>query len=1002
MNASLSPELFLYFFGAPRLERKGLPVTPDTRKAVALLAYLVITGQPHTRDALAAMFYPDNDETHAKAALRRTLSALNKSLGEGFILATHKDIAMQAKAPIWVDVVEFSYLLDEAKSCRHNIQADSPLGTREFCPTCLALLEQAAGLYRGDFMAGFSLRDSLAFDEWQFFKSEELRRAFAFVLKKLTRGASLSAEHEKAIRYARQWVALDPLLEDAHRELMSCYALAGQRNAALRQYQECARILETELGVEPLQETQHLYHEIKQNRLPALKVAEPTLMPGSSHSNSSNLNKLAWIKFPLVGRSVETEYLLRTYQQYAQRGYFFALQGEAGIGKTRLAEEFVAWARQQRATVLSARCFEGETSLAYAPFIELLSTALEEPGARAQLDALRDDWLIEAARLLPTLRAKTADPRGINPIPNAQSLFYEGLRQVLLRLAFNQPPGVLFLDDLHWADPASLDFLAYLVRRLPGNSLFILTAWRDENLPAQARLRQVLAEAQRAQFATDLRLSRLQSSAVADLARQISAQKCDLPADFTDRLFQESEGLPYFLVEYLDAFLLTNSNAFQVETFLNYANREWELPDRVRDILRLRIAQIDDLARQLLTAAAVIGRSFDFETLIAASGRSEVETLTGLETLLAHRLVEECGSCEPDESIIYDFTHDKLRSFVNEETNLTRRRLLHRRIADALAERARRSRDPGLIASSIAQHYQLAGLETQAAEYHRLAGEYAQRLYANQQALDHYYAALEAGHTDLCGLYEAIGDLHTLLGGYQSALDAYAHAAPASVGAKDNARLLQKIGAVHNRRGEYIEAVKQYQQALTLIDASSSIDSFSAALGARILADWSLAAYQQGEMEGALALAERALERANKANAPRALAQAHNLLGVLARNHGQIAIAQQHLEESLSLAIRLQDESAQVATLNNLALLMKEVDQIDQSACYAHKALILCERQGDRHRAAALHNNLADIYHLSGQPEKAIEHLKQAVTIFTEIGGGAGDMQSEVWKLTEW
>jgi tetratricopeptide (TPR) repeat protein len=307
-----------------------------------------------------------------------------------------------------------------------------------------------------------------------------------------------------------------------------------------------------------------------------------------------------------------------------------------------------------------------------------------------------------------------------------------------------------------------------------------------------------------------------------------------------------------------------------------------------------------------------------------------------------------------------------------------------------------------LIASSIAQHYQLAGLEIQAAEFHRLAGEHAQHLYANQQALDHYYAALVAGHTDQCGLYEAIGDLHTLLGGYQPALDAYARAALSSVGAKDNARLLQKIGAVHHRLGEYMEAIKQYQQALTLLDASSSIDSFSAALGARILADWSLAAYQQGEMQGALDLAEQALERANTANAPRALAQAHNLLGVLTRNHGQVAIAQQHLEESLSLAIRLQDGSAQVAALNNLALLMKEVDQIDQAVCYAQKALTLCEQQGDRHRAAALHNNLADIYHSSGQPEKAIEHLKQAVTIFAEIGGGAGDMQPEVWKLTEW
>jgi DNA-binding SARP family transcriptional activator len=993
MNAK-PDKLRLFFFGAPRIERDGQRVEPDTRKAVALLSYLVVTGQPQTRDALAALLYPEHDDTHAKAALRRTLSALNKALGEGNLYTTHDLISVDAKSPLWVDVLEFSRLLDQAQKCTHRWV--------ESCSTCTPWLEQAVSLYRADFLAGFSLRDSHGFDEWQFLTSEELRRRYAFALEKLARSASLSAHHEKAIDYARRWVALDPLAEDAQRELMRSYALAGQRNAALRQYQECARILEKELGVTPLEETQRLYLEIQRNQLspPFQGGLVPT--PDTTLPSTDQQQALLELNFPLVGRSPETESLLRAYQQGAGRGYFFTLQGEPGIGKTRLAEEFTSWARQQGAVVLSARCFEGETNLAFAPFVEALTAVLRETGGSDRLQGLPVEWVNEAARLLPSLRSGVEVSVDQNVTVYAQSKFTEGLRQVLLHLAASQPPAVLFLDDLHWADPVSLDFLAYIVRRLPGQPLFILASWRDENLPAQARLRQILAEAQRAGYATNLNLTRLQPADVADLARLVAAHEEELPVDFTDCLYHESEGLPYFLVEYLDALLVSKSDRLKGEGTRFTVHRDWDLPDRVRDLLHLRISQVGELASQLLAAAAVIGRSFDFVTLVAASGRSEAETLVGLETLLAHRLIEECDECEPCESITYDFTHDKLRSLVYEETSLTRRRLLHQRVADAFVERLRRSRQPELLVSSIANHYHQAGLDHQAAEYHRRAGEHAQRLYANRQALDHYLAALAAGHPNQAVLHELIGDLHTLLGEYSQALEHYTQAIAGAIGAKENARLSQKVGAVYQRRGDYHLAVGQYQQALQLIDDGPRAVSTSAALGARILADWSLAAYQTGKMDHALNLAQQALERASSANAPRALAQAHNLLGVLERRNGQYEVALGHLQESLALAISLQDESAQVAALNNLALLYSENGQIPQAIDYALNALALCVHLGDRHRAAALHNTLADLYHQADQPEQVIDHLKQAVTIFTKIGGDAEDMQLEVWKLTEW
>jgi tetratricopeptide (TPR) repeat protein len=302
---------------------------------------------------------------------------------------------------------------------------------------------------------------------------------------------------------------------------------------------------------------------------------------------------------------------------------------------------------------------------------------------------------------------------------------------------------------------------------------------------------------------------------------------------------------------------------------------------------------------------------------------------------------------------------------------------------------------PGRPAGLIAYHFEQGGQPTQAARYHQLAGDHARRLYAHRQALDHYQKALALGSADLCALNEATGDLHTLLGEYAPALEAYRRAA-ACAPAAEAPRLAHKMGGVHQRRGDWPAAIARYRNALEADPPPAE------ALAARILADWSLAAFQSGEPDTSQSLAQQALERACQADEPVALAQTHNLLGILARKRGDLETARHNLEDSLQIGRQLDDLGAQAAALNNLALVFGAMGATDAAIDYTQQALELCERLGDRHRAAALHNNLADLYHHSGQPEAAMQHLKQAVVIFAEIGGHAADMQPEVWKLTEW
>lgn len=245
----------LSLLGAPLLEVGGGPVELERRKTVALLSYLAASGKGQSRETLAALLWPEADESRARSGLRRELSILNKALGEGRLEIERDTIRLNPGPELWVDVRQFEA---ELAACRTHGHA-----TDAVCPDCLPHLQEAVSLYRGDFMAGFTLRDSSVFDEWQHFQTESLRRDLTEALERLVRGQGMQADFQAAIPYARRWVALDPLHEPTHRQLMELYARAGQRAAALHQYQECVRLLQEELGVPPAVETTALAERIR-------------------------------------------------------------------------------------------------------------------------------------------------------------------------------------------------------------------------------------------------------------------------------------------------------------------------------------------------------------------------------------------------------------------------------------------------------------------------------------------------------------------------------------------------------------------------------------------------------------------------------------------------------------------------------------------------------------------------------------------------------------------
>ncbi|HMQ34547.1 MAG TPA: BTAD domain-containing putative transcriptional regulator, partial [Chloroflexaceae bacterium] len=307
-------QLRLFVFGPPRLERDGHPVELGLRRALALLVYLAVSRQPQSRDTLATLLWPDSDQREARANLRRTLHRLGQAIGDDLLATSAETVGVAPGAPLWVDSQAF---LDLAGSAEGQ--------------------EAAARLYGDDFLAGFSLPDSPAFDEWQFFERERLRQLLAQTLEQLTMGARARGAWDAAADHARRWVALDVLHEPAQRALLEAYAQAGQAAAAIRQYQELARTLEAELGAEPEEATTALFEAIRTRRFPPPSSPPPAEAPRPAHVAPAPPPPAAP---PLVGRERELGDLLGLLG--AEGGpRLVTLTGPGGAGKTRLAQAVV-------------------------------------------------------------------------------------------------------------------------------------------------------------------------------------------------------------------------------------------------------------------------------------------------------------------------------------------------------------------------------------------------------------------------------------------------------------------------------------------------------------------------------------------------------------------------------------------------------------------------------------------------------------------------------------
>jgi tetratricopeptide (TPR) repeat protein len=405
----------------------------------------------------------------------------------------------------------------------------------------------------------------------------------------------------------------------------------------------------------------------------------------------------------------------------------------------------------------------------------------------------------------------------------------------------------------------------------------------------------------------------------------------------------------------------------------------------VRTVLLGRLGSVGETAGQILAAGSVIGRSFDLVTLRHASGRSEDETVDAIDECLRHGLIQEAAAG-------FDFAHGALRDLAYESMSLTRRRLLHRRVAEAMRlDLSGSGRDDLARLVLIASHERAAGRDADAADAYRQAGARAAEVFANDDAIAHLSAALALGHPDAGAIHATIGRLYTRVGDYAEAI-AELEAAAALASTADLPELEWALARAHLRRGDLAAALHHLDAALG--------DGSDARLLAQILVDRSVVLRRMGEPARAAGDAARAAEAAERAGDPVAAGAAHRMLGLAALDTGDTSRATHELTVALEAAVIDPDPTARIAALSSLAMATAGAGSIDDALSYGDQAVADARAIGDRHLEAAVENGLADLLHAAGRDEDAMPHLRRAVEAFAEVGGDPADPDPGIWMLS--
>lgn len=886
-----SVPLKIRLFGAPEVEAGGRPLPLNNQKARALLFYLAVTRQPHTRSHLATLLWSEFPAGNARRSLRVTLFQLRRALqmaGVEEVLKVEGDLLELQVANNSCDISHFCHLLDQGSE---------------------SALAEAVNLYRGSFLEGFSLPDTPLFDEWVRLEDEKLMQAYLNALGHLAGAAEACRKWDRALDWLQRLVQADPLAESAQQQLIGLYLKTGATGKAWRQYQQFEAEMLEKLGLQPAPETQKLVQE---------GLQQHQRRPAAKKPSRTDLRSRRRPALPFVGRDRLLAQMRAISSQVKDgHGATLLLQGDGGIGKTRLLQEFLAVLGNEtpRWLVLQGACSPFDDLISYGPFLEAFrQTAVGD--------------------LTDLLLAHDTEARA------ARDHFVYRILQTLRRYGQNAPL-VLAIDDLQWANSSTLNLFGLLATRLHDLPLLLVgTVQRPEVIPALQRL--ITIERRRGQLQL-LSLSPLTEAAVGEMLAALAINPASI-ASLAHWLQARSDGNPFVLDEivaqlHADNILTPVGNEWHLDPgrWLRW-RAAYTLPETTHDLVSWRLRNLTVEAHALLDVLAVAGQPLPYALLLEFPGFSVGHLLPIIDDLLARRLLVETGH------EMFALSHDLLRETVLHRLSHVRRRVIHRQLAQTLARCSALEKTFPLW--EVARHA-VAGEDVELARRYGLQIlSQLPQAYTGAATVDFLHHLVDllapsAAPEEMLRLTRVIGDVHQSLG----------HLSQATYWQEQYLALAHQTGDVA------AQAIAHLEKGELALVSNDYVAATSAA---------------KAGLEACALLLEHDPAFSNLSG------RAHRLLGhALAMEGNDLAAAERHLQQATAahrLAENKRDLCASLFELGNVAA---QRGQLRRALAFYNEAAVEAERGQAHYYHALAYNNIA--YHslLLGHVDAAQQALRQ-------------------------
>ncbi len=704
-------------------------------------------------------------------------------------------------------------------------------------------------------------------------------------------------------------------------------------------------------------------------------------------------------EFSFVNREEELKRLEKKLKNVKENGCSsIFIIGEAGSGKTSLIKEFKKSAIEKGFDFLRGKSYS-KPSDPYLPLKKAFEDFSEKEEITSPLSILEGR---------SNEKRVTEDENSFDA--KRQSVFFEFTNEI--RKIVNETPLVIFLDDLQWADSATLHLLNYMIDNLSENPIFFIGAYRSESITDDHPIKDISNRMSRTGKYSEMILKPLDWKYIREIIHSIIGAT-NSPSDFVNFIYDITEGNPLFAREFLE--LLMEENKLPSDTS-DYPTREEEIdtPNVIEKLLQRRFdIQLSNDAQKIASLGSIIGEKIPFELLERCSEKTELKLLDLIDELITKEIWEERPE---NESFI--FSHKLLRNVIYDNISTMKRKRLHEIIAENMEKLYQEQIKD--YHSDIGYHYQNAGNNQKAIEHLLKAGKEAERVYAHENAINLYKTALDlSGGQKRLKILKKIGIVYKFIGEYSEAVDCFNNLIDEAEDVKLQQKTLGELGETYTKQGKYQESLQAIERGLSLRDEEdvSKCDLLHAkgwvhfrkgdykkardifkeernvaeSLGnekaiAQALHNLGTVALQEGKYDRAEKLMKEVVEVREDMDDKIGLGKSLNNLGNIHYLKGDFDKAQKNHERSLEIRKEIDDQSGIASSLNNLALIFVAQGKLDEALQYHKKSLHIKEKVGDKSGIAESLNNLGIIYENKGNLEKALDFFERGMDIEKKIG----------------